>query len=251
MKRSLARADAVGVARGAREDRLVHGRHRRVPGRLHLIEPLEEFQRIEAGRADHRRAGGKRGEHRRDQAVDVEQRHDVEAAVRSASAAASRGCCRRGREVGLRQRHDLWARRRAGGVQHERDVVGNRSEPGTPRLADRLAHDAESSRPARRRLSRCRASGRRAARPPLPPPIAVRVDEQRLGPEVGEVELELLGPVGGVERRGRGARSRSTRRRPPSPARWAGRWRRGRCGRCRARSAGRRYRSPDPAARRK
>ena len=157
---------------------------------------------------------------------------------------------RRGGEIGLRQRHDFWARRRAGGVQHERDVVGH----GRARhagLADRLARDAEGA--GRRVVVRLDAEDRDAE--PLGHRfrrrIAVRVDQQRLGPEVGEIELEFFRPVGGIERRGRGAARRSTRRRPPSPARSAGRWRRGRCGRCRARSAGRRYRSPDPAARRR
>ena len=81
MKRSGCRAMISRLLRGARQDRLVHGRHRRVPGRLGLVHPGKELERVEAGRAEHAAAGAERGQHRADQAVDMEQRHDVEAAV--------------------------------------------------------------------------------------------------------------------------------------------------------------------------
>ena len=45
------------------------------------LEPGEEAQRVEARRAVDAAAGGERRQHRRDQPVDVEERHDVEAAV--------------------------------------------------------------------------------------------------------------------------------------------------------------------------
>ena len=47
------RAMVSPIAPGARQDRLVHGRHRRVPGRLHLVQPGEELERVEARRAGH------------------------------------------------------------------------------------------------------------------------------------------------------------------------------------------------------
>ena len=47
--------DDLAVALRPRQDRLVHGRHRRVPGGPLRIEPAEEAQRVEARRADHRR----------------------------------------------------------------------------------------------------------------------------------------------------------------------------------------------------
>ena len=62
-------------------------------------------------------------------------------------------------------------------------------------------------------------------------------DEDRLGADVGQVEIEFLGPVGRIERRRRGGRRRPRRTPSPSPARSAARWPRGRRGRCRARSA--------------
>ena len=137
MKRSFAARDALRVARRARQDRLVHGRHRRVPGRLRLVEPLEEAERVEARRAEHAAAGRERGEHRRDQAVDVEQRHDVEAAVVGREPQRRADVGGRGREVGVAQRHQLRPRGRAGGVEEEGDVARPAARPAVAGVADR------------------------------------------------------------------------------------------------------------------
>ena len=53
----------------------------RVPGRGELVEPLEEPQLVEPRRAGHGRTRRQGGEQRRDEAVDMEQRHDVETSV--------------------------------------------------------------------------------------------------------------------------------------------------------------------------
>ena len=81
MKRSRPAGDDLHVAVGAGQDRLMHGGHRGVPGGIRFLEPGEEFQRIEAGRADHRRARRDAGQGGGDQPVDVKQRHDVEADI--------------------------------------------------------------------------------------------------------------------------------------------------------------------------
>ena len=66
---------------------------------------------------------------------------------------------------------------------------------------------------------------------------AAVLDDQRLGVQVRQVELELVGAVGRVQRRAWSRRRRRRRSRWPSRGRWAARWRRGRCGRCPGRSA--------------
>ena len=88
-----------------------------------LPQPGEEAEAVEAGRADNRSAGRDRGQHGGDQAVDVEQRHDIEADVVRRQLQRPADMARRGGEVGVAQRHDLRPRRGARGVQHEGDVV--------------------------------------------------------------------------------------------------------------------------------
>ena len=150
MKRSLRRGDALRVARGAREDRLVHGRHRRVPGRLRLVEPVEEVQRVEARRAEDRC--------RRRRAT------TATAAIRpwmwnsgmmlrqrsaGVSASVSRMCLAEAARLRLAQRHDLraarWCRRCAAPARCRRPAAGPDRPP-----CRRSASPASAELPGRR-----------------------------------------------------------------------------------------------------
>ena len=59
----------------------MHGRHCRVPVGFRRLHPGEEAQRVEARAAPDTGTRRHGAQHRRDQAMDVEQRHDVEAAI--------------------------------------------------------------------------------------------------------------------------------------------------------------------------
>ncbi len=84
----------------------------------------KNFERVEAGRATHRRSGGERRQQGRDQPMDMEQRHDIEAAVVCANKVkGAPDIVGRGQEIGMGERHDFRPRRRAGGVQHERRFI--------------------------------------------------------------------------------------------------------------------------------
>ena len=228
--------DDLPVALRPRQDRLVHGRHRRVPGGPLRIEPAEEAQRVEARRADHRPAARERGQRRRDQPVDVEQRHHVEAGVVRRQLPGSARCCR-AEAVTLR-----WV----SGTIFGRAVVPEvcstsatssalRPCPAAPALPGLAALQDEAARAAlhlghqlqHRHAQSLRHRPRRRLDAPL--------HDQRPRLQVGQVELELLVLVGRVQRRRGGARRRSTRRPPPSPARSAARSPPGRRGRRRSR----------------
>ncbi len=73
--------DTVGVPFRPRQDRLMHGRHSRIPGRFYFIEPAEHLQRIETRRTMNARTGAKRRQYGGNQSVNVKQRHDVETLV--------------------------------------------------------------------------------------------------------------------------------------------------------------------------
>ena len=91
---------------------------------LRILHPAKEFQRVEARRAPDRCAGRERGRHRRDQPVDMKQRHHVEAAVGRRQRQRRADVARRGHEVRLQQRHDLraamWCRTCAGSARRHR-----------------------------------------------------------------------------------------------------------------------------------
>ena len=169
--------DRLGVVLRARDDRLVHRRHGRVPGRLGLVHPREEPERVEAGRAEHAGPGRDRRQHAGDQAVDVEQRHDVEADVgrrerqRGADVARPRRTgwpARAARSSAAR-----WCPRCAAPSRCRQCSNSRRSSP--PRAARRpRAARAGSCPPARRRRRSGRRSERRAARRPRSPAICCR-----------------------------------------------------------------------------
>ena len=125
----------------------------------------------------------------------------------------------RGRQVGVAERHQFRTRRGAGRMQQQRDVVGFR-KPARRRCADRIALQPEH------------AGGSVAQRDEPDHPDAeplgdgnrragfVLGDEDRLGADVGEVEIELVRAVGGIERRRRGGcRDRQKGRRHLRPVR--------------------------------
>ena len=201
---------------------------------LRLIEPVEEAQRVEARRADDAAAGGERGEHRRDQAVDVEQRHDVEAAVVGVERRASRRYARP-RPPGWRGCSGTIFGPRGGarGVQH----AARRRRPRASRPATALPIASPSS------LNDAGGSRRRGVDEPQDrdaEPLGDRDRRAGLRPRrrrspwrrCRQVEVELLRAVGGIERRRGGGRRRPRRRPSPSPARSAARSRPGRRGRC-------------------
>ena len=80
------------------QDGLVNRRYGRVPRRPEFLQPAEKTGRVEAWRADQAGARGHGGQRRADQAMDMEQRHDIEAAVAG-------GECQRRPDVSCRGRH--------------------------------------------------------------------------------------------------------------------------------------------------
>jgi len=112
------------ISFGAGQDGLVHGWHRRVPGGPCLFQPAKEFQGIEARGAEHRAAAGERCQHRGNKAVNVKQRHDVQAAVGADEAKGAGDIVGGCSQVALRQRHDFRPRSGARGVQNERCFIG-------------------------------------------------------------------------------------------------------------------------------
>ena len=195
-------ADRGPVAFAARQDRLIHGRHRRDPCRLRLLEPAEEFQGVESGRGEDAGAGGQRTGDGADQPVDMEQRHDVEAAILGAEGQSRPDLGGRGSEIGLGQRHQLGTRGGARGMQHQGGIAGRGGPAGSHRARGPAEREAETPR-RRARLHLERGDGnsqpfgdgtRRRFGP--------RGDQQRLGLQIAEIELELGGAIGGIEGRG-------------------------------------------------
>ena len=152
------------------------------------------------------------GEHGRDQPVDVEQRHDVEAGILRPERQRAADVIGRGGDVDVSQRHDLGPRRGAGGVQDERQILRRRHAGGGRRARERrLRHQREQAGHGGigHQLDHRQAArgGDRAGRAWHP-----LLDHQRARAEVGEVEVELVLAIGRVER-GRWWRRRRGRRR--------------------------------------
>ena len=76
-------------------------------------EPLEKTRRVESGAADHRAAGAERGQQRRLQSVNVEQRHHVETAIVRGQAECVADALRRRDQVPVGERHQFGAGGRA------------------------------------------------------------------------------------------------------------------------------------------
>ena len=179
---------------------------------VELVEPVEEPQLVEARGAGDGGAGVERGEQRGDEAVDVEERHHVEAAVRTARARASR----------RRSRADAHSWRCVSGTSFGREVVPDvcstsATSSGSGRVV-RAPRPTALRRGRRRRrgpdgstcssstwMPRSAATSRAGVSSVAPTTTASRAD-------VLEVEGELLRAVRGVERR-RGRRLRDREKR--------------------------------------
>ena len=101
----------------------MHGRHGRVPSGVHFVHPAKKMQGIEAGGATDLAARRQRGQQAGDKSVNMEERHDVEGAIRVGERQGRADIARRGAHIALGQRHDLGTRGGARGVQHQRHVV--------------------------------------------------------------------------------------------------------------------------------
>ena len=148
---------------------------------------------------------------------------------------------RRGRQVALADGHALRLARRAAGVQEQRDRLGIARR----RRARRAAAEPELGRARARELELPHAErGAGRARRAL---LAAQ-EEHRARPEVLEVGVELVGRVGLVERRRRGARGHDAEEgRHDLRAVRAGSWRRRRPGARRPRRASGRAGRPSRA----
>ena len=219
--------DHLGIAIGARQDRLVHGRHRRVPGGLRLLHPAKEFQRVETRCATDRRTGMQAGEDRRDQTVDVEQRHDVEAAVCRCELQRAGDVAGRGQKVGVGRAARSWAAR----------WCRRYAAPAPCRQSARHP-DVLAEQPRRLKWQRRQLRGRRAASAPESPAGGrLRWRARRCPPPPATPWPSGRPCRNGThprDRRGSGgprSRRRLRRRRPrPCPDRWAARWPACRCG---------------------
>ena len=198
-----------GFSRGAGQDRLVHRGDRRVPGGLRLGEVRHESQRVEARRTVDGTPGRQRREQARDEPVDVEQRHDVEAPVRRCEPQGLADVAGRRGEVALGQRARSSGRAvvpevcstsptssgSAGSHSTSPPARSRRTASVNSRHARRSA-DCRSAGRARRARARRDAAGR--FRRPLG-------HHQRAGTEVLQAELDVLPGQRRVQRRGRGA----------------------------------------------
>jgi hypothetical protein len=200
MKRS-GLAAMTSLLRGARQDGLVHGRHGGVPGGPASSIQAKNFSALKPGVQNTCGARRQRRQHAGDQAVDVEQRHDVQAAILGVNAACAdvawptrRGCA----ATAARSSAATWCPRCAAPSPHRRAAPGRRWAGGVPprrRAAQRELAGAGA------RAAPVRSCARPASAPRRWPARCCPLDDQRLGVQVGQVELELVGPVGRVQRR--------------------------------------------------
>ena len=213
MKRSRLRAMISRLRSARARIGLVHGRHGGVPGGLHLVEPGEELERVEA------RACSTPAPPAASEASVAAMRpwmwnSGMMLRQTSSGPSASVSPMWRAEAVTLRwqERHDLRARRWCPEVWSTSAVSSGVGE---------AALRAALRRGARRRASvnapaPCSRSGlsssdrdaelpRDGERRRAPSPRCDARAPSRL--EVAQVELELLGAIGGVERRGGGARA--------------------------------------------
>ena len=112
------------VVLAARGDGQVHRGHGGVPGRLGLVHPRKEAQRVEPRRAEDARADRQRRQQASEQPVDVEQRHDVQPGIARRELQRVGDVTGRRAQVGHRKRHPFGFGRGARGVQHHGDIFG-------------------------------------------------------------------------------------------------------------------------------
>ena len=177
------------------------------------------------GRADDAPSREEGAQQAADEAMYVEQGHDVQTAVSRAELVHCADIRYRGAQVGLGQGHDLRARCRTRRVQDEGHVVrrDRRDEGALGRITDEREPtgaplgqrpDPRDGNPTAGRL----VDRRR---------IAVLQDDKPLDPQIFQLERELAGRVVRVREAPR-SRPPPPRETPsPSPARSAARWRLG------------------------
>ncbi len=172
----------------------------RQPRRSVLARLLPEPLRGEPARHDHRPPASQRGERRRDQAVDMEQRHHAERDVRRREPVVRGDGSGRCHQVALAQRHLLRPGCRSARVQDDSHVVGLAGlEAG--RLRKLLIVNQEHGRPVTaspRGQDRHRAFPGSAARRGGP----ARRHHEHPRRDIGQVEDVLAVRIGRVERCG-------------------------------------------------
>ena len=179
----------------------MHRRHRRVPAGPRLLEPAEEAQAVETRSAGDFRSCGQRGEDSGDEAVDVEEGHHVQADVARRELQGVDDVPCRSAHVPLQQRDDLRTRGRARSVQHQRHVVASRgaARNGNRAVVERPEREAAC---AQRRLCNQLQDGKVQGRRHRPSrAVHAGRDQHRLGPQVLQVERQLLGSEPWAERR--------------------------------------------------
>ena len=186
---------SIRLALGAEQDGLVHGRHAGIPADLFVARLVEEFQGVEpAGAADRsalRHAGGEN----RDQPVDMEQRHDVQAVVAVGQLEAGGDIACRCHDIALHQRHNLGPRCGAGCVKDERLVVG----AGRSRICLGLEQPEGAGRVVVADHCLDHRDRQRAGRG-TDGVLASRLDDDQLRRKVLKVEGVFTFLIGGVER---------------------------------------------------
>ncbi len=199
--------DDVGVERRALQHRVMDRRDRRVPGRAALVEPAEDARCVELRRDRHAGARQQRRQHGHEP-VNVEQRHDVEAAIALGEGERRRHVPRRCADVGVRQQHGLGLRRRARRVEHERHVV--RPDGVASRLAGgRASAQRECTGRIVTRRRQLQHSHAQPSGDTTRGRVRARRDDERSGVQRRKMTLEFRGAVGGIERDAGGDRRRA------------------------------------------
>ena len=189
----------------ARQQQLMDGRHRRVPGRAEFLGGGPERQRVELARHDDRAARRQGGQRRGDQAVHVKQRHHAQRDVARAESVAARDVAGRDRQVGVRQRHALGPAGAAARMQNQRDIVDRCRRHRVGRVLNCGPAcgrgPADAHRPRRVHRDRQDRDAIAGGAPGLVEPVGRQ--QQHLGVGVVEIEAELLFLVARIERRRR------------------------------------------------
>ena len=192
---SLARLDTS-------QNGIVHRGNGRVPGRPKLGEPGEETGTAEIRRDRHRPRCAQRRQQSGDKPVNVKERHDVQAAIARAQPEGHRNV-RGGRpQIPVCQGHSLWLRCRTRGVQDKRDVIAMRVFRGagkTPLGCQQRKTTGPTVQAGTQldNVDPAFSGGCGCGR------IDDRGDDQRLGFQVAEVEVEFAFAVRGIERNSR------------------------------------------------
>ena len=184
------------VAVGARQQKLVHGGHSRIPGHAIFVHGAPEGQRAEFGGDHHRPARNQHRQRRCHQPVNVEHRHDAQGHIVGSERVGVGDVGGGDGQVGVLQRHPLGTSGAAAGVQDQRHLLGRGR---FRRVAPARLHQVDRALGVH--LDRERgdtAVGGGAARLLR----AMRRAEQNVRAGVSQEEKEFLVGIGGIERRG-------------------------------------------------